>query len=454
MVYTQAGTNRNGHRDPSSIGCRAPNHLIHNSIRSNGAVRFAMRAGDSRLQIRENFINLGPDSLPPGGLTQSDVFFDIRLTGAGVHTLTEMVLQMTVRNQNAPGGNGVIPLLPEYFFNRIELQSNGAFTDDTIYPMQMYLRRCFAHLPANLKIMSSEWTGMEASNSFSRSDPRTTWNCYDEDGIAIPAGASKDYFLPLYNFLSTTSLFLPSKQQDPRLRFYLAANPIRSDNNAADLAGTPLLLQGAVLILKGIIYENEILLGLADHYTSITTIMPTVVHERQVIDIKNATTGVELSDLQLTSLNGEYVGFFMFLMRGNATREELYSSNNTYTPATESWLPIRNVSLKDSSGNPIGFNNIPGGFLKGTATAHSFPECFMPALKNVYFFPFAKNLMASMVEGLPSGGMYFDSNFTISVTPDVITPNPATLNFQLWIFGIRKAQLIMSESGLFTVKKN
>ena len=453
MVYTGLSGRRRRAGNNNGYGDGKTDHLIHNSIRSDGSSYFAMRAGDSRLRIRENFINLGPDSLPPGGFVQNDVFFDIRLTGSGVHTLDEMVLQMDVRNTNPAGGRPVIPLLYPWFFNRIEYQANGSFTDDTVYPMQMYLRHVHAHMPESIKTSCSEWIGMEASTSFSRSDPQTTWNCYDEDGIPIPAAGSRQYFIPLYNFLSTSSLFLPSKQQDPRIRFYLNSNPIRSDNDPLDLAGTPLRLEGALLILKGIVYENEVLLSLAEHYTSVTTIMPTIVHERQVIDIKTAVPGVELQDLSLTSMNGEYVGFFAILVRGNASREQLYSSNNTWTPTTMGWLPIRNISLKDSSGNPIGFNNIPGGFMRGTATGHSFPDCFLSACKNILFFPFAKNLMSSLVNGLPSGGMYFDSNFSISITPGEFTVDPATNNYQLWVFGLRKAQFIMSESGLFSVKK-
>lgn len=452
MVYTQAGTKRNV-QDPGALGVPAPNHLVHNSVRSTGQFRFAMRPGDSRLQIRENFINLGPDSLPPGGLAQDDVFFDFRLTGSGVHTLTEAVLQMTVKNTNPAAGRGVIPLLPYWFLNRLEIQSNGSFTDDTIYPPQMYLRHCHAHMPAKLKSLESEWLGMQAQSSFSRSDPRTLWNCWDEDGIPIPANSSKEYFLPLYNFITTTSLFLPSKQQDPRFRFYLARNPIRSDNDPLDLNGTPLLLQGVLLILKGIIYANEVLLSLADHYSSITTFMPTITHERQVIDIKSAAENVEISDQSLTSLNGEYVGMFIWFQRGNASREGLYASNTTYTAASEAWLPIKSFSIKDSSGNPIGFNNIPGGFIKGTATALAFPDCDMSAMKNIYFIPFAKNLTSSLVEGLPSGGLAFDSNFTLSIVPGPITPNVLTQNFQIWVFGLRKANFIVSDSGLFTIKK-
>lgn len=456
MVYTQAGTERRTpQRDPSGIGVGTPNHLIHNSVRTNGqtGLRFAMRQGDSRLEIRVNFINIGPDSLPPGALQQNDVFADIRLTGAGVHTLDGITIKLTVRNQNAAGGRDVIPLLPYWFFNRVELQANGSFTDDTIYPTQMYLRHTHAHMFDDVKALESEWIGMEAATSFTRSDPRTLWNCYDEDGIAIPAASSKDYFIPLHNFLTTTSLFMPTKQQDPRVRFYFAANPIRSDNDPADLAGTPIRLEGMLAILRGIIYENEILLNLSAYYSSISIVMPTIVHERQVIDIKTASTGVEISDQGLTSLNGEYVGFFVWLQRGNATREQLYSSNNTWTLPTQAWLPLDNISLKDSSGNPIGFNAIPGGYIKGTLMKEAFPQCSMSAMKDVYFFPFAKNLIASLADGLPSGGMYFDSNFTMSVTPGPIAANPATLNFQLWVFGFRKAQFIMSDSGLFTVKK-
>lgn len=426
------------------------NHLVHDQVVQSNGVRYAMRAGDTRLGLRVNFINIGPDSLPPGGFMQDDVFFDIRVTGAGVHTVDEMVLQMDVRNQSV---NPVIPLLSPWFFNRYEVQANGSFTDDTIYPQQMYLRHCHAHMPASIKATCSEWIGMEASTSFSRSDPRTTWNCYDEDGVPIPAGGSRKYFIPLYNFLSTTSLFLPCKRQDPRLRFYLHRNPIRSDNDPADLAGTPLRLEGALLIMKGVVYENEVLIALNDHYKKVNTVMPTIVHERQVVDIKNAAPGVEIPDQPLTSLNGDYVGFFLTLVRGNASREQLYSSNNTWTAISQGWLPINTVSLKDSSGNPIGFNQIPDGFLRGTATGHAFPECFMSALKNVTFFPFAKDLMASLVNGLPSGGMVFDSNFTISITPGTFTPDPATQNYQLWIFGLRKAQFTMDTDGLFTVIK-
>lgn len=453
MVYTQGGRRRKHKQDVLSIGVKTPNHLPHNSIRSADGFTFAMRPGDSRLQLRENVINLGPDSLPPGGLAQNDVFFDFRLTGSGVHTLTEITLNMTVRNTNPALGRAVIPLLPYFFFNRMEFQSNGSFTDDTLYPWQWYLRHTHAHQREKLKQQEAEWIGMETASSFSRGDPRTTWNCYDEDGIAIAAGESRQYFLPIYSFLSTSSLFLPSKQQDPRIRSYLASNPIRSDNDPLDLAGTPLRLEGALMILKGIIYEIEILNNLAEHYSTFDTMMPTIVHERQVIDIKNATQGVELSDLALTSLNGEYVGFFFWLQRGNATREKLYNSNNTWTAIDQGWLPLDKFSLKDSSGNPIGFNQIPGGYVKSSILADSFPNCDMNAMKDVYFFAFARDLMASLVDGRPSGGMDFDSNFTCSVVPGPITANPATLNFQLHIFGLRKAIFVMTKEGLFAIKK-
>lgn len=460
MVYRQEGTEKRASKDPTvnALTSSLNNHLRHNYLSGNGSDKWIMRETDGiRRLARTNQVQLGPDSLPSQGLQINDVFFDIRLTGAGVHTLDRTTLHLTVQNTlgDPPVGetSDLVPMLPQYFFNRIEVQSDGSFTDDTIYPYQLlwdYLHT-IGYAEKSSRAYAVGMTYGTAQEILGTADAVA----YDENEIAIVQGGTQEYFIPIHTFLTTAGTFLPGKTQDPRFRMYLAQNPVCTYNDAAAIAGNGLLLAGAEMILTGVIYSNEILLSVSNHYNSKLCISRVVLHERQLISVKGVTSFAELGDLALTSFNGEYAGMTIYLGRNDATKQQLYMSgrhSEDVVPSIIGWLPLSRIGVIDSSGNPVGYNKEHADYIRADLDALTWPETSYYGEKYAYFLPWATDARTTLSTGQSTGGMVMDSNFTLQLVTGQLPaglPESFTVNCTAMRYGLFQR----SGAGTFKITK-
>jgi hypothetical protein len=415
--------------------------------------------------------------LPPGIFSRSDAFFDVRLTGAPVHHLSSVEFRMSITNTPpatydptpvGAGGAGddpadfmLVPQHPAYLVNRIEIQPNGSETDDTIHNYQLFQ-------DMSLRMSAEEKAVMGFARGISTSGPQphirdnfTNQSSYDEDGYGIAPGETRDYYLPVKSMLDQSRMFLPGKSQDPRIRLYMPANPVCSDS--AD--GVTMTLGGVDCIVSGNIYEDSVLADLRNHYRSIPTISRVLVHETQSQDIKSAQVGIPVSDVSLTVFNGAYPMFVLTLERTPAALEYEYDSNRTkigyndvpaagdpYGNERNNWIPIAALTLTDSNGNPVWYNNIPGRYLKNIAGAKQFPNSFVLGEKNMYPLVFSTQIEDTVDTGANYGGIAMDTNFQLKVVPGQFKAVPDE-TVTLRINALRYALFTMSPEGKLKVTK-
>ena len=452
MVYTQSGTIPNN-RDlvnSARLGKGSP-YTTHSCCIEKDGKRWLMRNNDQRRLARVNCTQLNADSIPANLLVANDQYFDIQVTGAPVHTLEWIVLHTVVTNTDAAIDG--IPMLPFWFFNRVECMANGGFADDIIYPIQWYLD-FLGTLTPEQKTMLSWAMGMEAKNSASLTAASTEWTIYDEYTNALSPLESKNYYIPFNNnFLVQANAWLKSKSVNPKFRFYCSVNPVCSDTNAPNpIPASMLLMTSAEFIVGGIIFNPDIAERINKYYMSGVTLSRVMLHERQIFDLTSWSPGVESSDQSLTGFNGEFSAMWFYVSRGEASREQLYASNRTATAATVGWLPLQRVSLKDSSGNPVMFLNMGAELLKNVFPAKQYPHLMLGAYKDIFYFPFSMCGAQEDKDGIASGGIQFDAKFQLQITPQAYTVG-ATTSWKNTVCAKRIGLLCLTDKGEFKITK-
>lgn len=427
------------------------------------------KSGCRYFRSRVNFVQYGPDSLPPGIFNQPDAFYDFRITGAGVHTLTGITQRLVISNDSPDFVDGVsdealfqlVPLLPAYWMSRIEIQPDGATTEDTIYSQQL-AEDLWLTIPQNMKSNAGNLIGMNQGSSQPKvTGVRSNQDRLDEDGNGIGPNTSREYFLPMRSMLTQAQIFLPAASQNPRIRSYMAQQPVCSDSSE----DAKMVLQGADCYVSGILYEGDILLAMQAHYQQIPTTSRVLVHERQTLDVKTLTAFEPAAEQSLTVFNGSYWGFNMSILRTGLQNEELYDSGRTKLDGTavdadappnasrRAWIPISRLTLTDSNGNPTFFNNISADFLAKLVCAEQFPETIVYGEKNLYTVPFGHDGCATFETGENTGGMKLDSNFQLQIVPAEFTSGGAGESYRLILNAYRYALLTMAPNGTFSVNK-
>lgn len=453
-----------------NVGIAKSSHLPHNRVykgRDGQAISF-LSSTTSYLRARWNHVQLGPDSLPPQLFVNPDGFFDIRITGSGVDIMYDFTLRLDTQNIE-DGANiadplfSIRPMLSTYFFDRVEVQPDGGSTQDTQYADQTTIA-LWHLLTTEQKAVVGPSVIMNASgsNGINRGVYADTAT-YDEDAIRLRAGETRSYFIPHYSMLTQAKLFLPDKTQNPRLRYYCTQSPICTDSGALTSPNT-FRVVGANGIVSGILLDDCIRKEMRKHYMAAPALSRVLVNERQILDLKTITAGSQLNDLSLTVFNGEYSMFWLYLIRAEAVKENLYASNrttasvpNSWDPDARWWIPVARASFTDSDGNPVWFNFVPGKFIKNVASAQNFPGTYVYEEKNLYPFVFATDAPRTLATGANTGGMALDSNFQLQIVPGDFNPTNgsggATTAVTLRVNALRYAILTRSVEGKFTVSK-
>ena len=480
MVHN--GRTKGGTRDyTETFEFAKSNHLAHSKFFTKGGRTYNLSPSSTKyLYARWNNIQLGPDSLPPRVFSINDVFFDIRLTGNGVDTIFDITLRMDISNTSTVPvtdtnyeETALYLLVASYLFNRIEIQPDGGFTQDTQYPDQMLIA-LWHLLTTEQKACVGQGINMNTSapRESIRGFPSNTATC-DEAAYPLYAGEKKTLFVPLYSMLTQAKIFMSTKDQNPRLRIHCAQNPLCRDspflNSTNFTYANNLALEGVNAIVSGVLYSDRIRTKLQDTYMKSFTVSRVLVNERQSLDVKNVVADSEISDLSMTVFNGAYAMFFIYFLQGGAQAEQLYSSSRTinggspythpYDPPQEPWVRLERLSMTDSDGNPVWYNLVPGDFVRFIASAQNFPGAYVYQEKNLYPFVFSIDAPCTIKTGANTGGMYLDSNFQLLIVPGVHETDPTILNwtpngsYTLRIDAFRYALLEMDEEGKFNVVK-
>jgi hypothetical protein len=452
MVFLTPGTDKSRINPDKTTGVTGGYYAQHIPVATRDR-NILMTPDDSRRDVRQNTNQMQVQTLNQSWSLQPDTFFDAKLTGAPVHTLQDWYLHITYQNTSA---NGIIPMLPWWFFNRWEVMANGSSNDDTIYPQQM-LQSYLMWLDTDTERMNRAPTvGMDDSSSAGTVGALGILGLgqYDEADVEVPAGTTKEYYIPLLCFLTQCNLWLPTKGVDPIVRCYGNVNAICSDNDAGDLAAGVVnwSLSQAEMYVTGIVYAAPLMQKLNKYYQSTELVCRVLTHERASQSISSLTPGEPTADFSMNSIAGEYLMLWCVIMRGNATREQLYSSNRTYTAATQGWMPMDQISLTDSSGNPVNFLNMKVDFHRLAQGSTFFPHTCYFGYKNICPYVFGVKPLMTFKTGRSSGGLALDGSFKLNVIPRPYTAG-STTSWSLTVYGTRYGLLTLTHKGALHLQK-
>jgi hypothetical protein len=412
-----------------------------------------MTPDDSRRDVRQNTNQMQVQTLNTSWSIQADTFFDAKLTGAPVHTLQDWYLHMTWQNTSV---NDIIPMLPFWFFNRWEVMANGSSNDDTIYPQQMLIDYLMWLETDTERMNRGPTVGMDDSSSPGTASVAGINGIgqYDESPAAVPAGTTKEYYIPLICFLTQCNLWLPTKGVDPIVRCYGNVNAICSDNEAADLTASPpnWSLSQCEMYVTGIVYAAPLMQRLNAYYQRTELVVRVLTHERATQSISALTPGEPTADFSMNAIAGEYMMLAAVVLRGNASREQFYSSNRTYAAATQGWMPVDQISLTDSSGNPVNFLNMKTDFHRLAQGSTFFTHTCYWGYKNIVPYVFGVKPLTTFRTGRSTGGLALDGNFKLNVIPRPYTAGTTT-NWSLTVYGMRYALLTLTHRGALHLQK-
>lgn len=441
------------------------NHLPHSHIHKhrNGDYYAMLSSSTQYKRARWNHIQYGPESMPTTSFNTSDSFFDIKLSGAGVDTFCHFALQMSVTNI-APAGattsDGVAkPVLPPYFFNRIEIQPNGGETEDTLYQEDV-LYDWYELYNDTDKACIGRAIGMNtASPSKWQKNTYSNMATFDEDGQTLTSGESREFIIPIHSMLTQAKLFLPAKSQDPRYRFYIANDVLCSDSDTAN--GAELVIAQVQGIVTGILYEDDIRLDMTRHYRNIKTISRVTVRERQLESINSITPFAISTNQTLTVFNGHFSMFYIRLEKGNLAddAEGQYDSFRRLVDGnpddvanyTGNFIPLARITLTDNDGNPVFYNNFNANFTRWVMPTLTGCDSSFTYQKNIYPITFTMDLKGNIESGKNAGGIYLNTEYTLRVVPGNFTPTAET-DYVLRV-NARRYALLICDKGRYDVKK-
>ena len=149
---------------------------------------------------------------------------------------------------------------------------------------------------------------------------------------------------------------------------------------------------------------------------------------------------------------------FVTLERNNQFKERAYSSNRTYNPGANppvyhAWVPISRMSLVDSNGNPIAYNNISGPYLRNIYAAECFQGNFLYGQKNIYPWSWTLQAKRTLQYGASLGGIMFDSNFQLKIIPGLVEGLQPNESFRVYVRMLRYATLTRTPEGTFELRK-
>lgn len=462
------GRNRDHTAHHTHGGPARSNHLVHSHVHNTrkGETYSLLASSVQYKRARWNHIQYGAESLPAGVFNASDIFADIKLSGAGVDNITNFTLRLEVSNiapaDPDPTVGALFPQLPFYFFDRIEIQPDGGTTEDILYPEDMYYD--FLEVTSSdEKAVIGRALGMNTNAPTKYiNNTYTDRDIFDEDGVPIVAGQTREFLIPVKSMLTQAKIFLPCAQQMPRYRFYFANQPICSDSDTANGAAMNLVAMEG--IVSGILYEDAIRIDLVKHYCHGKIISRVMVHERQLESIASVVPLSLSADKNLNVFNGHYSMFYVTLLKGNAVLEGVYDSyrtkaalpggagsQNAVPTDYSNFIPIIRLTLTDNDGNPIFYNNFNGNFARFVGPTWQSTKCVGYLYKNIYPMYFALDNYKTICTGENTGGIALNTEFSLKVVPgrfETTGENDYTLRFNA-----RRYALLTMEKGAFKVTK-
>lgn len=457
MVYVPNGT-RVGtiKQDPLDVAPPSGTYCKHEKVVLPHGAHALIRKDSFKLALYRVFQNQAVQNFPVKFCQTPDSYFDATLNGAPVDSLLSAYLHFFVTNTNSGGGaTSVTPMLACAFFDRIEIQPNGAQTDDTIYTEQLY-QDYIAWLDNETERQSrGPSVGMETKGNVSlTSDPLNQQTMWDEDGSAILPGASREYLFPLINFMTESSIALTVKGVDPRFRVFGRVNPITSYNAAADLlpTATPLAFGQMEMILDGLKFQPAIRDKITAHFQGESVMTRILYHERFQYAIASVALNQYLGDIQLVPFSGEYARILWYVNRNDAQRENLfYGSRKNVTTTTLNPLAVGKVTWNTSSGRPVYYNDHPASLHTTIFGSTLETNTSIYAYKPYYPTSFCIE-RDTLRTGRNAGGLAMDSAmvFKFQLLPFVVG---TTTGVQLTMLGSRYGILEQTMDGAFVATK-
>lgn len=455
MVYVSEGLRAGAlKQDPLNVAAPPGTYCKHTPKLSHGQ---SILAHDQSFKIAcyRVFQNMSVQNFPNMFCREPNAFFDIQINGAPVDILLGCYMHFLVTNSNSGvGATSVTPMLSHAFFEKIEVQPNGASTDDTIYTEQIYynylrwLNNDQERIARGVAVgMATYGTAAALGTNFA------AMGMFDEDNTAIVPTGSRRYLFPVINFMTQAALPLITKRVDPRFRVFGRVNPITTVNANADLTGTPLVFSSMESIFDGIRLQPHVRDAVTTHYREAPTMVRILLNERFTQPVSSIQPLQYLADIQLSPFSGEYASIITYVDRNDAVREfKFYGSNVNATAATRNPLPMGLVTFNTSSSRPIYYNDHPANMYKNVFAATTEYEVPVWPFKNVYPIDFCLK-RDTFQSGINTGGLAMDGAFMFKFMLDQNLTAGTTTSCVLVMLGSRYGVLELTVNGGFKVSK-
>lgn len=450
----------------ANASAQSSSALVHDVLASvNNGTQVNTTLDDlRRYGARINWTQITPENIPASAFKQNDVPIDFLIPKAGVHTLKEIYFVMNLRNTDVTVNNTLGLPGSDFLFSRIEEWADGAGASNTIYPEIAWSIRGY-----NEGVEKALYSGL---NIGYQNDPMTVSTLgaayvqnqnvqqyYDHNGLTqnaldtgfvltSPANGfnTKTLYYSCKLCLTAAKLFLGAIIRQPKIRLYCKQDPWLPQ--AVGGGGPPAAVTGSLSLdnmsayMFGNLYAPNVFSSLLSTYKSRPTVSRTMVFERQMFPL-NVTTNALTGSIPLTNFTGQYSALILMLRHAVTNFAYKQFENDNANGLQE----INAVTLFDSGGDPITFQQFPTAILKRLLPGKSMVSWF-PESKRIYLFPFTMAAAESLIDNANYGGIQIDSAYNLQILPNVTDANT-----QLMVMGVRYGACVLDEMGNVSIIK-
>ena len=317
----------------------------------------------------------------------SDTQVDFEIApSSSVHCIKDIVLELNVINN---GASAVTALPTPFLLNRVDIKVGSSLIDQ-IFPEECYFEMLMNHPSDYITSHANEWNVDSAD--------------YDV-AAAIGAGATNTWQVPLSCFLNTGDILIRALRSKIRFECHFRSGSAIVASTSVG-AGSDLGLQNCRLRLGGWKFDPPVLADLLNRYEKAPHVSSAVVRRRDRLTFSGATSGVT-SDQQLGALTGSFANLRFIVRPLSASQENRIAGVN-----------LNNVTLLDSSGSPVNYNQVPASYIRKQIIPNNYPTDLMAKTTsnaNIFEIPFSEAPLRTFEGGFKGGVQRLNGLYQLSL---------------------------------------
>lgn len=349
-------------------------------------------------------------------LFTSDAQIDMDIApNSSVHIIKDMVLEMDVVNTDAVNA---LTLLPSMFLlDRIDIRVGSSLIDQ-LYPEHIYYEELLSNSSEYIQSHADVWN-IDAST-------------YDV-ATALPASGTATFHIPIRSLLTMSQTFIRALRTKIRVECHFRSGSAILDSGSAG-AGSSLSMQNCRLRVAGWQFEPAVLAGLLERYDREPHVSSAVVRRYSRISFTGATAGVE-QEQQLSNFTGSFANMRFFVRPLSATQENRFANN----------IDLNDFTLLDSSGSPVGYNQIPALLARKEWIPNHYPtdlEAKATANARIFEYMHSENPLATFKTGAKLGVQKYNGLYNLRINPK------STGNYEVYAIGYAYINSVQQQGSL------